>query len=251
MRRLSSIILFILIISGSVFAQKSPHGTGFAISCKDCHTTDGWKIDLAKLAFDHSVTKFPLVGQHQSVSCKDCHTSLEFVKTPADCNECHIDIHEQTVGTDCSRCHTPNSWVVTNTTQLHQMSRFPLIGPHTQANCSDCHINLSPAANGLGTASALRFDPLGVECFDCHKDNYLSTTNPNHTQAGYSTNCEECHNINSFEWSGAGINHNFFPLTGGHEISDCKTCHTSGSYASIDAACVSCHQAGLQYCCKS
>ncbi|MBK7174905.1 MAG: hypothetical protein IPH84_17140 [Bacteroidales bacterium] len=57
MRRLSSIILFILIISGSIFAQKSPHGTGFAISCKDCHTTDGWKIDLAKLAFDHSVTK--------------------------------------------------------------------------------------------------------------------------------------------------------------------------------------------------
>ncbi|MBK7173148.1 MAG: hypothetical protein IPH84_07925 [Bacteroidales bacterium] len=40
----------------------------------------------------------------------------------------------------------------------------------------------------------------------------------------------------------AGINHNFFPLTGGHEISDCKTCHTSGSYSSIDAACVSCHQ---------
>jgi hypothetical protein len=122
------------------------------------------------------------------------------------------------------------------------MSRFPLIGPHTVASCSDCHTNLSPAAAGKGTASGLRFDPLGIECFDCHKENYTATSNPNHTQANYSINCEECHNINSFSWSGAGINHNFFPLTGGHAINDCKTCHTSGSYASIDAACISCHQ---------
>jgi len=242
MRRLSLIILLILAVSGRLWSQKSPHGEGFALSCKDCHTTDSWKIDLDRLSFDHSATRFPLQGQHQAVSCKDCHTSLEFGKTPTDCNECHIDIHEQTVGTDCSRCHTPNSWVVTNTTQLHQLSRFPLIGPHTQASCSDCHTNLSPAANGKGTASLLRFDPLGIECYDCHKDNYLASTNPNHTQANYSTNCVECHNINSYTWTGAGINHNFFPLTGGHAINDCKTCHTSGTYASIDAACISCHQ---------
>ncbi len=239
MRKLSSLII-LLVITISLFAQKSPHGESFKTNCDDCHKTDGWKVDLKTVDFDHSGTKFPLVGQHQSAQCKQCHTSLEFAKAQSECNSCHTDLHEQTVGPDCARCHTPNSWMVTNITKLHQESRFPLIGPHTIADCKDCHTNLLPSTTG--TASRLRFDPLGVECYDCHKDNYESTTAPNHKTANYSTNCTDCHNINAFEWKGGGVNHNFFPLTGGHEISDCNKCHTSGVYSGLSNECASCHQ---------
>ena len=242
MRRLSPIIV-LLALTLSLMAQKSPHGDSFRANCDDCHKTNSWKVDLKEIDFDHKSTKFPLEGQHQVVSCKDCHTSLEFAKAQPECNSCHTDIHEQTVGNECARCHTPNSWVVTNITQIHQQSRFPLIGPHTVADCRECHKNLlSTSSPATPTASLLRFDPIGVECYDCHKEDYTAAKEPDHIASNYSTNCTECHNINSFSWNGAGINHNFFPLEGGHDISDCKTCHTSGSYSKIPAECVTCHQ---------
>ncbi len=241
MRRLSFII-GLLVFTASLFAQKSPHGNSFRANCDDCHKTDGWKIDLKTLTFDHNKTKFTLVGQHKQVTCKDCHKSLEFAKAQTECNACHTDIHEQTVGNECARCHTPNSWVVTGITQLHQLSRFPLIGSHATAECKDCHINMLPSNAASGTASRLRFDPLGVQCFDCHRNNYQAATKPNHVQGNYSTNCTDCHKINSFSWAGAGINHDFFPLEGGHAINDCFRCHISGSYSKISAECFSCHQ---------
>lgn len=241
MRRLSSLII-LLVLSASLTAQKSPHGESLKTNCDDCHKTSGWKVDLKTLSFNHNSTKFPLVGQHQVAECKQCHTSLEFAKAQPFCNSCHTDIHEQTVGNECARCHTPNSWVVTNITQLHQQSRFPLIGPHKTADCSSCHKNLLSTSTSLPTASLLRFDPMGIECYDCHKNNYIATTKPNHKASNYSTNCTDCHNINSFEWAGAGVNHNFFPLKGGHEINDCKKCHTSGVFSGLSNECLSCHQ---------
>ena len=111
-------------------------------------------------------------------------------------------MHNQTVGSECARCHTPNSWIVNNITEIHQRSRFPLVGPHRTADCYACHKNAS--------ASLLNFGPLGVECFDCHQANYASTTNPNHATAGYSHNCTDCHSMNSFTW-GTNVDHSFFP----------------------------------------
>ena len=43
MRKLSSLFL-LLGLSVSLFAQKSPHGDGFAVNCMDCHSTTGWKM---------------------------------------------------------------------------------------------------------------------------------------------------------------------------------------------------------------
>lgn len=223
-----------------MLAQKSPHGGSFRTSCGDCHKTDGWKVDLNTVSFDHKETKFPLVGQHQAVNCKDCHTSLEFAKARPECNSCHTDIHEQTVGNECARCHTPNSWMVTSITQLHQQSRFPLIGPHTVADCKECHKNLLDSDPAAGTASRLRFDPLGVECYDCHKNNYIGTTSPNHVKDNYSTNCDECHKMNYFSWTGASINHTFYPLEGKHSTTPCTSCHPSG-YVNTPNTCAGCH----------
>jgi hypothetical protein len=231
MQRLT-IIIFFLILSTTLIAQ-SPHGDELKISCSECHNPNGWKMVEGTFTFTHSSTDFPLVGQHQSISCKACHNDLIFSKAQTDCISCHTDIHEQTVGNECSRCHTPQSWLVENTTQLHEQSRFPLLGAHATADCFQCH----------ESASLLRFDPLSIDCFDCHQTDYQAAKEPDHVAGNFSTDCAECHAMNAFEWKGAGISHLFFPLTQGHEISDCFACHVQGqNYNSISQECVSCHQ---------
>ncbi|MEI6434536.1 MAG: hypothetical protein WCP32_06805 [Bacteroidota bacterium] len=211
MRRLSSLILSLLLTT-ILLAQKSPHGDSFTLSCKDCHNPDGWKIDMKTLTFNHGATKFPLVGQHQAVNCRQCHTSLNFTSAGKECVDCHTDMHNQTVGPDCGRCHTTVSWVVNNITEIHQRSRFPLLGAHVTADCYNCHTN--------ATSNLLLFGPLGVECIDCHRTNYDATTTPNHVAMNFSTNCIDCHTMNAFSWSGAGFNHT-------NITSGCVECHLS------------------------
>jgi hypothetical protein len=230
MRVLSSLII-LLAISWNLSAQ-SPHGKDFSTNCGDCHTTEGWKMGGGS-SFNHDTTDFALIGQHKLLDCKSCHKTLIFSQTKKECMYCHTDIHSQTVGFECERCHTPKSWIVENITEIHQMGRFPLVGPHVTADCYDCH----------PSASLLLFEPLGVECYDCHKEEYQATTNPNHIAGNFSTDCSECHFMTSFTWTGGNFNHSFFPLTEGHAISDCYQCHIEGQeYSSISPECVTCHE---------
>jgi hypothetical protein len=233
MRKLSLIFMVALtfgFLPGKSRAD-SPHGKDFRISCDVCHSSKGWKLDMTVYSFDHNSTKFPLTGEHQVVNCRSCHPTLVFAEAKTQCVDCHTDMHYQTVGPDCGRCHTTKSWIVDDITGLHQRGRFPLLGAHYTANCTDCH----------KSASQLRFDPLGVNCIDCHQANYVGTTNPNHVLAGYSTNCTDCHSFLSFTWTGAGFNHNLFPLTGGHANVNCDQCHVGGNFSNIPTECVACH----------
>lgn len=228
---ISSIIVIVLIVLAyGFFPKESPHGNDLAFNCDECHTTKGWKMD-ADASFDHNKTNFNLEGQHKQTECLACHKSLVFSKANSQCNLCHSDIHEQTVGSDCEKCHTSESWLVNNIIDIHQMSRFPLMGAHTILDCKDCH----------QSASALQFPPLGTNCFDCHSDTYAATTKPNHKAAGFSTDCETCHALNAYEWSSTGFIHNFFPLTGGHDIKNCARCHDVNNYSNISSNCYSCH----------
>jgi len=231
MRVLSLVIpLLILAIAGRT--QDSPHGSDLEVSCMACHSAKGWELDREIYSFDHNTTRLPLEGQHQAVNCKSCHPTLVFNEAETDCFSCHTDMHKQTVGMDCGRCHTPKSWIVENITDLHRQSRFPLQGPHSTANCLDCH----------KSASLLEFEPLGVECIDCHMQEYQSASHPNHVLGNISTNCIECHFMTAFSWSGAGFNHDGFPLTKGHAILACNQCHTATDYSNISSDCFSCHQ---------
>jgi hypothetical protein len=133
---------------------------------------------------------------------------------------------------DCARCHTPQSWIVENITDIHRQSRFPLQGSHFAAQCLDCH----------PSASLLRFEPVGVECIDCHLQDYQSATNPNHLLGNFSTECINCHLVTAFTWEGSGYNHSFFPLTEGHAIFDCNLCHDLNDYSNVSRECFSCHQ---------
>jgi hypothetical protein len=226
--------LLILCVFLILYKQKgeSPHGPDLKISCTTCHSSKGWKLDLEIYSFDHNKTKLALTGQHALLNCRQCHPTLVFSAAKPNCNECHTDMHQGSVGLDCSRCHNSASWLVSNITEIHQRSRFPLLGAHRTADCYTCH----------KSENMIRFDVLGINCIDCHRENYMSTTNPNHTEAGFSQDCSFCHPVNAFQWTGAGFNHNFFPLVDGHSSLQCSACHTTGNYADAKPDCYSCHQ---------
>ncbi len=231
MRGLPLISLFALIFL--IPTTDSPHEKDLKNSCNECHTSDSWKIDMKSITFNHNSTKFLLEGAHQDVNCKNCHESLIFSEAEPVCMSCHTDIHEQSVGSECNRCHGTNSWIVTNITEIHQMSRFPLLGAHSTADCFACH----------ETSSNLVFEPLDVACYSCHQNEFLATTKPNHISSGYSTDCSECHQINAFSWTGVNFTHAFFPLNEGHDIRECSRCHTDlTNYSNISSDCIDCHQ---------
>ena len=151
----------------------------------------------------------------------------------SDCKSCHKDIHQNTVGADCSNCHKTDTWLISNKNELHQNSRFPLLGSHLKADCIQCH-------SGYPN---LNFATLGINCVDCHLPNYQSTQNPNHALSGFSTNCLDCHSLLQNKWSAEIFAHNFFPLTGGHNIQNCFSCHQpGGNFTGLSTECYSCHK---------
>jgi len=222
------LLTFYVIFIASLFAQ-SPHGKDFKLKCVTCHTTNNW-AKIKTDSFDHKNTDFPLIGQHKTVYCRKCHVDLNFKNAKRECISCHKDVHELTLGRNCERCHTPASWIVQNITQIHQQSRFPLIGRHAQLDCNQCH----------KSASLLRFDPMRSECVDCHLKDYNATTAPNHVSGNFSKDCMQCHTQQN--WTSSSFNHNStgFPLTGTHANVACTSCHPNG-YSAIPTTCVSCH----------
>ncbi len=230
MYRLSSIILILFGIL-PILAQ-NPHGDELKINCNQCHNPAGWEIDNNYIRFDHSKTDFNLEGAHDKTDCKLCHTDLVLSNVPNQCASCHNDVHSMSVGNDCVQCHTSDTWLIDNIPELHEENGFPLIGSHSGLSCVDCH----------DSETNLRFDRIGNDCISCHQDDYLATQSPNHTDLGFSTDCLECHDPLGTGWDSDNIDHDFFPLTLGHDIDDCTQCHITDNYADASPECVSCHQ---------
>jgi len=199
------------------------------MNCSVCHTTDNW-LKIKTDSFNHDKTNFPLSGQHKTLKCRECHLDLEFKNAKSECFSCHKDVHELTLGRDCDRCHTTSKWIVNNIIQIHQQSRFPLLGAHAGLDCYLCH----------KSASLLRFDPMRSDCVNCHLNDFNNASNPSHIASNFSKDCSLCHNENS--WQSSSFNHNAtsFPLTGAHFGLDCIKCHANG-YKSTPTTCVSCH----------
>lgn len=233
MRNLS--LLIALIITITVFPQ-SPHGKMLKNDCIDCHSPEQWTPVKKNMNFDHNSTGFPLLGQHKTITCGSCHTELVFENTPNQCISCHKDVHQNSVGHNCEKCHSPVTWIISNINELHQKSRFPLFGVHAKADCGDCHQNYSQRI----------FEPIGVNCIDCHQNDFLSTQNPNHLTAGFSTDCLTCHTVVQKKWSEAVFAHDFFPLTGGHKVSNCYSCHSASSFKGLSTDCYSCHKSDYE-----
>lgn len=210
-----------------------PHGE-FREDCNLCHTADGWSDLLDQPRFDHGQTGFPLVAAHSSADCLDCHRTLQFEVVDAECASCHVDVHKGEFGADCAGCHGQRSFVdQSELTTMHRFTQFPLTGAHGTLDCDQCH---------RVTTSGLDFITTPTECFSCHESDFVSASSPNHVQAGFTTECTECHS--TLAWAGGDYRgaHEFFPLVAGHAGLDCQACHLGGDFVAVDARCVSCHR---------
>jgi nitrate/TMAO reductase-like tetraheme cytochrome c subunit len=195
----------------------------FTGGCSNCHVTAGWKSLKTDAGFNHSRTKFPLLGKHSDVTCFKCHTSSDFSKPVPHglCADCHKDIHQgqftaRLAGSDCASCHNDQSFKpALFTVEDHQKSAFKLQGKHESTKCAACH---TPAGENT------KYKLTTTTCQSCHND-------PHEAQfAGepHANNCETCHTQAVFHPSTFTLtNHQQtqFTLTGAHLAVICADCH--------------------------
>ncbi|MCX5660126.1 MAG: cytochrome c3 family protein [Planctomycetota bacterium] len=211
--------------------KNPPHAAaGFGSDCVTCHTTVAW----ASAKFTHTAT-FPLTNGHAGQTCTACHKGNVYKGLPSACVSCHQATYDATknpnhktsgFGTDCQTCHTTTRWQGAN---FKHPATFPLTAGHANKSCSVCH--KGGVYTGLTTA-----------CASCHQSNFDQTKSPPHAAAGINTACQTCHTTTA--WPGAKYTHTAtFPLSGGHALPSCTTCHVGNVFKGLPNACVNCHQA--------
>ena len=214
---------------------------GFSLTCTNCHAlVPGW----LGASFNHPTSPIALTGVHGNRQCADCHLAGQaYTAVKQTCDGCH---HSDYVAANdpnhvaagfsitCTDCHalvagwTGAAFAAHPTTPIN-----PKQGAHGAVTCAQCH-------------TTTPYSTVARTCDGCHHADYVATTNPNHTTAGYSTDCASCHQV-VVAWAGASINHPTSPLalTGSHAIPPraCSDCHKSSNYASVLQTCDGCHHA--------
>jgi hypothetical protein len=227
-----------------------PHKGSFKQRCEDCHTTASWKKILPKFEFDHSKTKYPLLGKHAMVGCAECHLKGDFKKplSFANCADCHKpDPHKGQFDArpkkgECAECHNLDGWKPSLFgVKEHDTSAYPLKGKHIIVECGKCHL---PA--GKDTIYKVKF----AACTDCHKDAH----DGQFAAAPYLNKCEDCHTVLDFHRSTFTIakhRKTRFALTGAHAAVSCADCHKVGAagrtdkilpFVFKDMTCTGCHK---------
>lgn len=153
-----------------VRADRSPMG------CEACHTTKSWK-ELT--GFDHSKTKFPLLGSHRATACIDCHKppnletklmNVDFKAAPLLCEDCHEDAHGKQFAkgetTPCADCHNSMKWKP-SLFDHEKRTAFSLRGAHQNVKCGECH----KLFKEVGAKSVLFYKPTPKDCVACHGPN--------------------------------------------------------------------------------
>ena len=204
--------------------HQDPHKGTLSANCGSCHNDSNWKaLRNVDLAFDHSKTKYPLVGMHRNVTCGKCHHGADF-KTPVAhevCGSCHKDSHRgqflaRADRGECASCHTVDGWKPTSfTVAAHAKSAYPLLGRHAALACAQCH---RPA--GEATLYRVKFQL----CLDCHTDAHKGQF----ASAPHQNRCEDCHSVDRFTPANfvlARHRETRFPLEGGHTAVSCAECH--------------------------
>lgn len=146
--------------------------------CDRCHREEGWS---QKVAFDHDLTHFPLIGMHATAPCEECHLSSAFKHTATDCYSCHKqkDEHRQTLGTACGRCHNPNDWLLWRFDHDNETD-FRLEGAHADLHCENCHT--APMKDDVRQSR---------NCNACHAQDDIH-------RGRFGRNCERCHATDQF-----------------------------------------------------
>ncbi len=222
--------------------HRDAHRGELGADCGRCHTPRSF-IDRATMVRAHQETRFPLTGSHLALDCEQCHRPepqgrLAFVNQPSDCVDCHRASYVATTtpnhptagfSTNCTQCHATTLW--TTARFSHAGTGFPLTGAHTTVSCAGCH------GDGVYVGKS-------TACVSCHQAAYDGATDPNHTQAAFSTDCTQCHTTAA--WPGARFtahDASYFRIYSGRHNgvwSSCTTCHNvANDYAQF--TCFSCH----------
>lgn len=209
----------------SCHLEKDNHEGHFGESCETCHGTDDWTHSI----FDHDAdTDYALRGAHRELECNLCHIEPIFeVALSMGCNDCHAedDPHEGTQGDACVDCHSETAW---NERVFfdHDLTRFPLLGKHAEAECTTCH-------------ETQRFRDAPSDCASCH-------TEDDRHEGRFAEDCGRCHT--PVDWQHWRFDHDAmttFPLLGAHATVECESCHRQSLSAQMKLGnrCSDCHRA--------
>lgn len=225
--------------------HKDVHQGKFGTACAKCHNTADWR-DVPEAEFDHSKTRYPLVGLHVGLECKKCHVPKEKRAPLAHerCTDCHSDIHrgqlaKRSDGGACESCHTVGGFIPSlYTSANHSSTRFALEGAHLAQPCDACH-PLQTDTDGIAYRLFIWEDK---RCIACHRDIHFGQFD--------NKDCTACHNVE--DWKRIFFNHDndsSYKLKGEHRRVKCTGCHveiTDGEntlvrYKPISPACETCH----------
>jgi hypothetical protein len=203
-------------------AKDDRHDGRLGAKCEDCHDASDWKHVEQ---FDHSRTRFKLLGAHDKAECKSCHVdSPVSQRLETTCVSCHRkdDSHHGAMGEDCAECHVESDWKTARFD--HSKTAFALAGAHRDAACKDCH---SKPGDYKAAPTA---------CADCHQKD-------DQHRGSLGKACESCHD--SAKWKPAPrFNHRDtrFSLIGAHAKAVCTGCHQDAAHFRDTAReCVDCH----------
>lgn len=235
--------------SGCDDCHTDPHKGKLGKVCSKCHTTEQWRHIIPE-QFDHSKTRYPLMGRHQNTPCQKCHLKgYSFdSKLFDECKDCHADYHQgqfdsRTSGGECSECHTVDGFTPVHfEINDHAATSFPLLDAHQAVPCRNCHKPLIP--NRL---ESTQFKFQSFACIDCHIDIH----DGQFQYKGKIRDCNSCHLTTT--WHDLLFDHQrtAFPLAGKHLSIQCEKCHPSISannqgykvvYKLQKADCVDCHE---------
>lgn len=153
------------------------HKGQLGTNCERCHNEQGWGKNVA---FDHDITRFPLIGLHATAPCEACHVTAGYRDTKRECNDCHAkdDSHKGALGETCGQCHTPNSWKLWRFNH-DKDTKFALDGTHKNLACNACHRE--------GTEAKLN-----QACGSCHIDDDVH-------RGTFGRACNRCHVTTKFD----------------------------------------------------
>lgn len=213
-----------------------PHAGRFGGKCASCHDTQDFHR-IRGSTFDHSKTRYPLLGAHATVACARCHDErTAFGPKPAfdRCDRCHADAHAgQTAlagsaARDCAACHDVAAFQPsTFTLAAHQQTGYPLTGAHARAACESCHATGATATAATLGRARVPLHPEHGDCTSCHGDPHGGrfASGGAHAKAG---GCLACHGAEHFSPSrvDAHAHDGFaFALRGAHRAVPCASCH--------------------------
>ncbi|MBI5890457.1 MAG: cytochrome C [Nitrosomonadales bacterium] len=206
----------------SCHEKADKHKGGLGPECQNCHEEKDWKTTH----YDHSKTKFDLLGKHKEIKCKACHINEKYKDTPKLCNDCHKkdDKHKGDFGLKCETCHNETSWKEI-LFDHDKATKYPLLGKHRDAKCVACH------------KGDIYKNKLKTDCNSCHRKD-------DKHKGSFGLKCESCHTERN--WKEIPFDHDKktkYPLLGKHRDVKCNGCHKGDLYKDkLKADCYSCHK---------